>query len=833
MIRPGIVWGVAKAEARLSRRLVRYWVFQVLASLVGFAFFLYYYWLHWMFSSFSGTAAMLNPRFLVGVVGIYYLVAFLMGLVFLGYDVRARDARERMAEVLDAVPCSNLELLLGRFKGILLPAWIPVLLIAVALWVLSMILGQPIEWRSLVTWVFFMAIPAYCFMLGLTFLATLLLRNRLLSAVVVIGILIGIVVINFGFVPIYLLPAVDITGGFSVPWASNLMPQIIDSRGLLQRVSVLLAGLALLWFAAALHPRRDDSSRGTTAIAGALMAIVAVAIGSFLVWETRAVIHEKQAWKQLHESRAEEPAPNLVAVRGEVGIYPGRDLAMDLDLDFRAPAGEPLKSALFSLNPGFEVRSIRAAGGAELSFEHEGGLLDVQLPQPLMPGEETSLALQVEGQPDLWFAYLDSVFDPLSINIREGNVMMLGFFTFLNDSRFVALMPGVRWLPAAGAEIGRGDPEVHPTDFYRVDLEVEVPSGWLVAGPGRREEAGGADGDRARFRFAPSAPVPQVALIAAPFESRSAEVSGVQCEVLVHPSHVENVDFFTDAAKEIHDWAEERLEEAAEIGLAYPYEALTLVEVPSGLRGYGGGWRMDSTMIQPAMVLVRESGFPTANFERRFKDPDRYRDQEGGVPRAKRLTVTRFFENDFSGGNPFVAAARSFFGFQTAGEGAEGLPLDFVYETLATRLVTERTGYFSVHLMGDDMNQAIQRSMRAIFSNRGGDGMADAIIHAVASRNEVWDEVLGVSLAEMDPWEDPERTVDVLTLKGGAMARSMLDDLGREKTGTLLATLRRDSGGETYGREQVLLAGQEIGEDLGPWLEVWLHQTQLLSLIHI
>ena len=68
--------------------------------------------------------------------------------------------------------------------------------------------------------------------------------------------------------------------------------------------------------------------------------------------------------------------------------------------------------------------------------------------------------MTVEGKPDLWYGYLDAAFDPLSINMRDGNVFMLGFLNYINDRRFVALMPGVRWLPATGADIGRGDVEV-------------------------------------------------------------------------------------------------------------------------------------------------------------------------------------------------------------------------------------------------------------------------------------------------------------------------------------------------------------------------------------
>lgn len=145
MIRAGVVLGLARAEARLTRRLVRYWVFQSIALILGVGIVLYYGFLHRMFSSWSGTAALLNPRYLVAFIGIYYLVGFLLGLVFLGYDVRARDRRERIIEVVDSLPFTNLELMIGRFLGILIPSWLPVVVICGILWVVAKLMEA--AWR--------------------------------------------------------------------------------------------------------------------------------------------------------------------------------------------------------------------------------------------------------------------------------------------------------------------------------------------------------------------------------------------------------------------------------------------------------------------------------------------------------------------------------------------------------------------------------------------------------------------------------------------------------------------------------------------------------------
>jgi hypothetical protein len=111
--------------------------------------------------------------------------------------------------------------------------------------------------------------------------------------------------------------------------------------------------------------------------------------------------------------------------------------------------------------------------------------------------------------------------------------------------------------------------------------------------------------------------------------------------------------------------------------------------------------------------------------------------------------------------------------------------------------------------------------------NRVSDRYVDVLLHRITSTNEVWDTVSGVSLGELDPRKDPKRTLNVLALKGGAMAESMLDDLGQEATGKLLGALREENRGSTYDRAAVLGAANRVGIDLSSWLDLWIDQTRL------
>lgn len=818
-----IVWGVAQAEARLVRRLVRYWVFVVLAAGLGMLGYLYYAALHGFFSSFSASIGSISPKFLVAAIGSWYLLVFMIGLVLLAFDVRARDERERIVEVLDTRPCSNLELLAGRFLGILLPSWLPVvatgLLMQLVGWLgqtLHWRIGEPIEAWSLLGFMTFMAIPTFTFLLGLVFLVAVLVRNRFLTALIVLGLLAVNVWLTLTS-SLYVVPAIDLTGVFTFNYASELVPTLLNRGGLVQRLSVLVAGLALLALASAAHPRLDGGSRKRWASAGVVgLVLAALGLGS-IAYGVHRDRQQMATWLAAHEARREEPAPDLESLVGALTIEPGRRLQLELEVAFTAPA-EGLETALFSFNPGLGVEAVTDATGSALTFTHQDGLLAITLDSPLAAGARGTLSLRAAGRPDTAFAYLDSAEQPLDRSALNGNLLILGLEAAIFDRRYAALMPGIRWLPAAGVEVGREE------DFFTLDLEVTVPEGWLVAGPGRRQTAAAGAAGQAVYRFAPPAPLPAAALMAARFERRGATVEGVELEILLHPDHTRNLEVFADAGEEIRGWIGTRLREAAALDLPYPYGALTMVEVPAALRGYGGGWRMDSTLAPPALLLVRESSFPTVRFDNRFRNTERFEDREGGVAAAKREALQAFFVNDYNGGNVFLGAARNFFAYQTAARGPGALALDFVTQDLTNRLITDQEGYFSPYIFGKDLNAAVGATVANFIGGRSqGMTIFEAVRQAVAEKPSVWEAVTSQALVDLDPHADPALTINVLTLKAGALARWLLDGLGRETSGALLATLRQRHTGTTYDRADFEAAATAVGADLealaGDWLE--------------
>ena len=813
----------ALAEMRSARRLARTWLFTTIAVGLPFAYFLVRTIEHAAIFGSEPLSMVTAPRYAMPEAGFLALIAFLACTLFLAFDMRGRDRRERMMDVLDTRPASNFALLAARLGGVVATVWLPALLLVVLMQMVALAASiPPVEPLSALAFALVDTLPLLVFFGALVVLLATALGNRWLVAVVALALL-AAWVWALGNVPLRF--ARPLFGHAAMFYTSDILPRIADLPALVHRASLLLAGVGLIALAAALHPR-PAQHRGRTAAAGvALVAAGAAGIGA-LAWQALADDDQFERWRASHaaaQARSGGQRADIEHVEGDVHIAPGDALTLDVSLRARTNAADSL---LFSFNPGLAIGEL-SVDGRPASFQHEDGLLEVALPP--QAGESVTLSLRAQGAPLVRFAYLDANQSPLDrVILDEFNG--LGLEAALFDSRYVALMPAIRWLPAAGAMVGSDDPDIAPRDFFTADIEVSAPPDWLVAGPGRREAVAGAAGET-RFRFQPAAPVPAFALLASRFARRAAQVAGVEMEVLLSPKHVSNLAFLEDASSQVVERAEELLGAARRAGLAYPYRAFSLVEAPTTLRGYGGGWRLDTARSLPGMLLLREQGFPTAVFESRVADDRRFEDARDAAG-VKVAVVEDYLNADLTGGALFSAAARNFVLFQTgaksaadggASRGMEAAALEVVAHELATLVLAERAGYFSAYLFTDGSAFGRLGAFDWDF-NAGG---FHSPLRALANRPAVWDRALGAPLAALDPRDDPGVALTVLAFKGRAVARTLLDGLGRQGAAALLAQLRERHRGGLFDYEDFNAAGRAIGVDLGLLLGDWLHDVQL------
>ena len=250
---------------------------------------------------------------------------------------------------------------------------------------------------------------------------------------------------------------------------------------------------------------------------------------------------------------------------------------------------------------------------------------------------------------------------------------------------------------------------------------------------------------------------------------------------------------------------------------------------------------MDTVQALPGIVLLREYGLPTARFDtalrimRRFGAlPEDTDDADSNLGRMKVGLLEQFFATDFSGGKLQDGVARNFLKFQTGATGEGALALDYVCHELVVRLLYNREvgDYFSPRTFAtaSGMNEPMGQIFGALLS--GGGALSISLSSASApKRPTVWSRALGAPLATLDPAEDGLGTLDVLSLKAPAVAKSMVDGLGRESVARFLAELRQRHLGTNFTVEDFNAVAADTGLDFDALLGDWLGDAQLPGFV--
>lgn len=829
MINAASIWAIALAEMRTARRLARTWVFIIIACLVAAGQFINLTMTHAVSSSISASAGLLGPRFLMAAASAALLFVFQLGIIFLAFDVRSRDMRDRIAGVLDSRPFTNLELLIGRLAGVTLLLVIPSLLMVVFLTLGSYLLfvfdapfGDVIEPYSVLSFLVLDLVPNLAFWGALTIFFAVLVRLRFIVVVLMLVFVISFYNLSLQL-PTYMLePVATITSAVIYP--SDLAPGFVNGLVLWQRFAILLIIGGLLAVSALLYPRPDGQSK--LVVLGSGAACLAIGLGIFTVLVQNA-LDSRASFERLallHSGYSDEPRADIVHLSGEIAIDPGDELELKYEIAFRAPEATQ-RELLFAFNPGLQITEA-TLDGEVAAYQFEDGLLRLQFVKSDATDSHL-LTIAAHGYPDTSFGYFDSKLNVYSQTAVQGQALaLLGFENAVFHDSYVGLTPAIKWYPTAGSAYAEDNYEHMPRDQFTVDLKVTVPKDWMVAGPGSRETL--ETGEQTKFRFAPQATVPEIALFGSRFVRRSINIAGVEFELLFSPKHTRNLELFVDAIPILEREIGLMFTEAQELGLAYPYELFSLVEVPSFLRTYGGGWRMDSVHALPGIMMIRESGFPTARFENNLEPTREMEAEEDYMAELQFRLLDTYFQNDVSGGNPYITASRNFLNYQTypTGKGADALA--YVTNALVARVVHGRTGFFSIYFSGNQagMQLTLGNAMSYGFSDRIRRFAEDLRTMAV-NRPSVWEGIITTALSDVNLHADPQKALNVITLKGEAVADSLKDSLSSEDIGRLLSTLRSRHAGGSYTFDDFQDTAAELQIDIESIVGDWLNEREL------
>ncbi len=824
-----LVWVIATFEVRTDVRLLRTWFVVAFALLVGVTNTIEQISVFMQLSAVSSGTFMHSP--LLSPITIFpdFQVVITFGLVFFAIEIASRDRSARIDEVIGALPISNHQIVFGRAFGLsalfftLFAAFMSFYVVVAHLceFALRNLGFQPPETYSILATLVTDGLPYVYFWTAAVMFLTVVVRFRVLAAVLAVALMLLMYWLQNN-APMYLLNVLG-TYSLSTQLPSELSPVFTTGAIVYQRISLILLATALLFWTAHLLPRLNTDRTKTPAVLAVGVTVLAVMGFSFAYVQTSIRMDELDGWRELHTQFESVPQVDIESISGQVELDPGADVAIDLTIDFNLVQGLRSEGSLvFSLNPGYEIEDIKL-GDAPVDFSFEGGLLKVSTPHPTEEGERLSLTIKASGQPNVQFAYLDTAIDPLSTDAVSGyGLFLLGSESAINHSDYVALLPGIAWYPMAGPHIGRDAISRRKRDYFDLKLEVLTSNEWHVGGPGRAvvEELA----HKRSHTLAPSTPIHEIGLFAAEFERRHRTIAGIEFELLVSPEHTKNLDVFEPILAEIETDLEERIEFARTRGFEFPFETYTIVETPIYLRTFGGGWQMPSIQSLPGVFLLREGMFLSADFQSvadTIQQDTDLTDEEKS--QRLRAYLTRYFENEVTGGNILDAFVDNFVRFRAEPTGPRAEWLGFLIDYLASEVISQSSGFYSVQNLKTIGTWVTARlGSWDIDAERTRDTLNQIYFNQYIDRPEVWEFLLNESLRE-----DIDTTSSRIRLHAGylfsqTMGDLLLDWFGHQQVGLLLATLTERFEGSTYTYEDFNSIAAELGmslsESFGDWL---------------
>ena len=826
------IWHLAVTEMRSCTRMARTWLLVVLGS--GIFLNMTGGWssqagLYSYASLNSPAVGVFAPRYMIAYLAQLIVVWLALCMFFFAFDIRSRDVRDRVFEVLDSRPVTNLELLAGRLLGPTILLIIPVVLIMALILVMGFLnqivggdMGGVLDPISVLTFLTWDVVPHVILWGTLTLLLSMVLRFRVAVALAALGIMLFYFLFHVAM-PLYLKTGLSTFTSIGF-LTSDIAPQFITWDIFLNRTGVLILASSFLLLATGLYPRTVNRPMRPQWIgAGLSVFLVGVLTLGGLGYSKILELQDVERWASVHKEHQSHQQTDIQSIEGSVEIRPGRSIKLDLTLVMAPQTDGNLDAWLFSLNPGYRIGSIAVNDEvvADDDYEFKDGIL--RIPTANSSDSASTVHLVAQGVPDPLFAYLDSELDwKIMEPTQAKRLLLLGHRPYVFQSQYFALLSGVSWFPTSGSAYGKHVFETHKRDFFDLNLEVRVPKKWIVAGPGTRQSL---DSSNTGFRFKPSQPVPEFALIGSKFVRRSFETNGIEFELLLSPKHTKNLSALASAVPALQEWVARQIDSLERAGLRYPFGTLSFVEVPTHLRVYGGGWNMGSAYSPPGIHMIRESGFPMAQFHSVKTDAEKeFGDDIESVGSYLFEHLKRYFQYDFHGGSPMVSLGEQLLGYQATPHGKGATAIHAFVNELAGSLALEGDGVFSVYFILEDRQRWESTVVPSVKFERD---YLSVFRDGYFNRARVWKPGLYTALTDLNFETQPRNSLETLLLKSYAISRTVRELVPREKVGAFLGRLISDHRGRSYTEQDFFEIASETGIDFESLVGDWLNSTEL------
>lgn len=809
--------------------------------ILGITFFCYFNisYKYSLESELSPIGGVFNTEFtILSLLVQVTLYLSIISLTILVSGVRYRQIKNRILEVVESQPLSNFQLLIGQTLG----AIIVILFLFTLCFVILGVVGFFLERSGWGLWAGSFSFPYWMKLTILDFVPTVIVWTGIISLIttvfrfraIVLFLISALVIITYLLVqhaPMAIGTYVGSVGMHSISLPSSILTEPIQLGIVLNRIGLMGLGLVLVFLAACAMKRSQPKLTLGSGACCLFVAVLGTSCVSFPLVLESFTHQQHQDWEDAHHSAYSTSDGDLVSVWGDVEIDPGKRLLLDITLQVQLTETYIQDQITFSFNPGMQIKKL-SVNGQEATFKFENGLLEVEKTQVESSRAHLLIHLQAEGIPDDGFAYLDEAIE-LQREWHVSSILTrsLGHKSSIFHSNYVALMPATKWLPSLGVAVHEDLTEDHPRDFFDVDLTVAVPNSWTIAAPDKTLLR--SDHQKRHFTVSPKVPLSNVTLIASEFATRGFDVDGVNVELLLHKNHEHQLDYLTEFVSEVQSLLQELFSYLNRNGASYPLTVLSLVEIPSSLRTYGGGWKMRSVLSGPGLVMLRELSLPTVKL-RQYLDSFMHYLDEDQHSKFVVAVLGSFFSNDRLGGNIFREGARNLVENWTRPTGSGSSAINCIVDELALgSLTVDRyipqpvEPSFSVFNVRHKTIQGFVQNQVLVPSRyRLSDQYSDLANQLFENSPNSW-QVLQTSLASLDFKQDPEVSSKILRLKCAAISNMLFESLGRSTITEFIGELRRRHGGRSYTLDDIVEISRDLGIPELSYLADWIEKPDL------
>ncbi len=600
------VWTNARYE---MTTLLRGWFFRIFAGLM-ITIFIFYDII--MFSTATNV-----PRLFYGLSGstayanmMMLNLAQIAVIILLATDLFKRDKRTNTTEVFYIRPMTNGAYIIGKALGILAAFALLNLFVLCLGGVIHFVFGDA-NFNGMAYFLTYvlMPFPAFIFIMGLSIFLMRLIKNQAVVVLLLLGYFAAVIFyLRYQWHYIFDFVALNLPMFYSdFVGIANL--EII----ILQRSLYVLLGLLFILLTVLFFTRLPQSIFLKRVITGLMVVffLLSVFCGYHYLNFFIKAQHLRQRMLDLNHQYFDKK--NIKPESYQIDLHHrGNEIEAIVNIKFINPNTEALNNCHFSLNPGLRVTQVLKDNQA-LKFQQNDHLILIDMKAPINPARTDSIRIFYSGTIDEAVCYLDISDKKLQELFSIQLYQIYKKYAFLSD-HYVLLPPECIWYPNTALPLGMGHLEQSQLNFIDFSLTVFADEDLTVIAQGENKII-----KPGVTSFKPEQPLPRLSVIIGPYEQRSICVDSVDYNLFVLPEH----NYFDEYFTEIGDTLDTIIREARQdyevkLNLDYPFNRLSLIEVPIQFYTYPRIWTVAREFIQPEQIWLPENGsyISSADFRR-------------------------------------------------------------------------------------------------------------------------------------------------------------------------------------------------------------------------